>query len=195
MLLARLQTAPDGLHGAAGAAAAHTTSAYVATLSALRAQTRVLEAQIREQLALHPDGRILTSLPRAGRIRAAKLLVDIGDARGRFPTDAALAALADAAPTTKQSARRHVMVFRWARDLKLRDAVIDFAADSRQPAPEPPPTTTATAPPARPTNTPPASSPAPGCASSGAAGTTASPTTPLKHRGNQPFVEQNDHAA
>jgi len=135
VLLDRLQAGPDGLHGDAGAAAAHTTGAYVATLLALHAQIRALEAQIREQLALHPDGHIFTSLPRAGRVRAAKLLVEIGDARGRFPTDAALAALAGTAPSTKQSGRHHVVVFRWACDLKLRDAVIDFAADSRHASP------------------------------------------------------------
>ena len=133
-LLARLDAGPDGLHGDA-AAAAHTTGAYVATLIALRAQTRVLEAQIREQLATHPDGHIFTSLPRSGQVRAAKLLAEIGDARGRFPTDAALAALAGAAPTTKQSGRHHVVVFRWACDPKLRAAVIDVAADSRRASP------------------------------------------------------------
>lgn len=135
VLLGRLDAGPDGLHGEAATAAAHTTSAYVATLLALRAQISVLEAHIREQLATHPDGHIFTSLPRSGRVRAAKLLVEIGDARGRFPTDAALAALAGAAPSTRQSGRHHVVVFRWACDLKLRDAVIDFAADSRRASP------------------------------------------------------------
>jgi transposase len=134
-LLDRLQSGPDGLHGDAAAAAAHTTSAYVETLKAIRAQIAALDTQIREQLATHPDAHIFTSLPRAGQIRAAKLLVEIGDARGRFPTNAALAALAGAAPTTKQSGRHHTVVFRWACDLKLRDAIIDFAADSRRASP------------------------------------------------------------
>jgi transposase len=35
-----------------------------------------------EQLALHPDAAIFTSRPRSGMIPAAKLLVEIGDARG-----------------------------------------------------------------------------------------------------------------
>jgi transposase len=107
----------------------------VETLKAIRAQIAALDTQIREQLATHPDAHIFTSLPRAGQIRAAKLLVEIGDARGRFPTNAALAALAGAAPTTKQSGRHHTVVFRWACDLKLRDAIIDFAADSRRASP------------------------------------------------------------
>ena len=135
VLLERLQTAPDGLTGDPGAAAAHTTLAYVATLHAVRDQITTLETQIREQLALHPDAAIFQSLPRSGTIRAAKLLVEIGDARGRFPTEAALAALAGAAPSTRQSGRHHVVTFRWACDRKLRDAVIDFAADSRRASP------------------------------------------------------------
>lgn len=178
VLLERLQTGPDGLHGGDGAAAGHTTAAYVATLKAVHAQIHALDTHIHEQLALHPDAAIFQTLPRAGVVRAAKLLVEIGDARGRFPTQAALAALAGAAPSTRSSGRHHVVTFRWACDKKLRDAVMDFAGDSRRASPGPPPSTTATAPPARPTSTPPASSPAPGCASSGAAGTTTPPTTP-----------------
>lgn len=135
LLLDHLHTGPRGLTGDAAAAAAHTTSAYVEALKALRAQITTLEAQIREQLALHPDSHIFTSLPRSGQVRAAKLLVEIGDARGRFPTEASLAALAGAAPSTRQSGRHHVVAFRWACDKKLRDAVIDFAADSRRASP------------------------------------------------------------
>jgi transposase len=135
VLLARLEAGPDGLTGDAADAAAHTTVAYVKALQALREQITALEVQIREQLALHPDAHIFTSLPRSGQVRAAKLLVEIGDARGRYPTDASLAALAGAAPSTRQSGRHHVVTFRWACDKKLREAVMDFAADSRRASP------------------------------------------------------------
>jgi transposase len=135
VLLARLQAGPDGTCGEAGAAAAHTTLAYVEALKALRGQTAVLDAQIREQLALHPDAHVFQSLPRAGVVRAAKLLVEIGDARGRFPTEAALSSLAGACPSTRQSGRHHVVTFRWACNKKLRHAVMDFAADSRRASP------------------------------------------------------------
>lgn len=135
MLLSRLHSAPAGLTGDAGRAAAHTTTAYVEALKAFRAQIAALDAHIAEQPALHPDATIFTSLPRSGMIRAAKLLAEIGDARGRFPTEASLAALAGAAPSTRQSGRHHVVTFRWACDKKLRDAVMDFAADSRRASP------------------------------------------------------------
>jgi transposase len=54
-----------------------------------------------------------------------------GDARGRFPTPDALACLAGVAPSTRESGKARVVVFRWAVDKQLRDAVCDFAGDSR----------------------------------------------------------------
>jgi transposase len=63
-------------------------------------------------------------------VRAARLLAEIGDARGRFPTPTSLACLASVAPSTRQSGSTHVVAFRWAVDKQLRDAVCDFAGDS-----------------------------------------------------------------
>ncbi|SNT46886.1 Transposase IS116/IS110/IS902 family protein, partial [Asanoa hainanensis] len=90
-----------------------------------------LETQIADTLAQHPDRDIFTSLPRAGTVRAARLLAEIGDARGRFPTPASLAGLAGVTPSTRQSGQVRVVTFRWAVDKQLRGAVCDFAADSR----------------------------------------------------------------
>ncbi len=134
MLLARLHTGPDGLRGDHGTAAA-ATLAYVTTLHAVRGQIAALDTHIAQQLAAHPDAEVFTSLPRSGIVRAAKLLVEIGDARGRFPTEASLAALAGTCPSTRQSGRHHIVTFRWACNTKLRDAVTDFAADSRRASP------------------------------------------------------------
>lgn len=62
-------------------------------------------AQIAEQLALHADAHVFCSLPRSGTVRAARLLAEIGDARGRFPDAASLACLAGVAPSTRQSGK------------------------------------------------------------------------------------------
>jgi transposase len=102
----------------------------VAALTHLRAQIKALEEQIAQQLAEHPDAAIFTSLPRSGTVRAARLLAEIGDARGRFPTPEALTCLAGAAPSTRQSGKVKIVAFRWAVDKQLRGAVIDFAGDS-----------------------------------------------------------------
>jgi transposase len=68
-------------------------------------------------------------------VRAATLLAEIGAARGRFPTDDALAALAGCAPSTRRSGNLHAVTFRYASDMKPRDAIIDFADDSRNVSP------------------------------------------------------------
>ena len=132
VLHARLAAAPRGLTGADGGAAAHTTRARLAVLSTLLEQIRELETQIDEQLSLHADAHIFTSLPRAGRVRAARLLAEIGDCRARFPTAESLACLAGVAPSTRQSGKIRSVGFRWACNKQLRDAVTDFAGDSRQ---------------------------------------------------------------
>ncbi|MDT0353634.1 transposase [Pseudonocardia charpentierae] len=49
---------------------------------------------------------------RSGHVRAAALLAEIGDARGRYPTDDALAAAAGISLSTRASGRSHHAVFR-----------------------------------------------------------------------------------
>ncbi len=73
---------------------------------------------------------MFTSLPKAGVVRAARLLVEIGDARGRYPTPESLISAAGAAPFTRQSGKVKIVSFRWAVDKELRGAVVDFAGDS-----------------------------------------------------------------
>jgi transposase len=131
VLHARLTNAPRGATGDAGTIHAATTTAFVAVLRALNTQIQALATRIGEQLALHPDGHIFTSLPRSGTVRAARLLAEIGDARGRFPTADSLACLAGVAPSTRQSGKVKAVSFRWGADKQLRDAICDFAADSR----------------------------------------------------------------
>jgi len=128
---ARLIAAPAGVSGEGASALAAVTLGYVRAITTLREQIAELETHIAEQLADHPDGAIFTSLPRSGSVRAATLLAEIGDCRERFPTPEALACLAGAAPSTRQSGQHHAVTFRYACDKKLRDALIDFAADSR----------------------------------------------------------------
>ena len=132
VLHARLTGAPRGLAGADAAANAHLTHALVAVLTSLLEQIKSLTVQIEQQLAAHTDQQIFTSLPRSGRVRAARLLAEIGDCRSRFPTPEALACLAGVAPSTRQSGKIRTVGFRWACDKQLRDAVTDFAGDSRR---------------------------------------------------------------
>ena len=134
-LHAKFLTAPAGIRGPEADARATVTVALVDSIHQLNTQVADLERRIRHTLADHPDAHIFTSLPKGGTIRAATLLAEIGDARGRFPTDDALAALAGAAPSTRSSGKLHTVTFRFACDKKLCDAIINFADDSRHASP------------------------------------------------------------
>jgi transposase len=132
VLHARLVAAPRGATGPAATAQAPITAALVAVLTTLLEQIKTIAVQIETQLAAHADQHIFTSLPRAGRVRAARLLAEIGDCRAKFPTPDSLTCLAGVAPSTRQSGKTRAVGFRWACDKQLRDAVTDFAGDSRR---------------------------------------------------------------
>lgn len=131
VLLQRLLDAPRGATGEHATSQAAITASYVALLLTLLEQIKTLAAQIERQLDAHADAHIFTSLPRSGRVRAARLLAEIGDCRARFPTPESLTCLAGAAPSTRQSGKLRAVGFRWSCDKQLRDAVTDFANGSR----------------------------------------------------------------
>ena len=131
-LHAHLTGAARGPIGTQADANAHVTRALTAVLTTLIEQIKTLSRQIDQQLAAHTDAHIFTSLPRSGRVRAARLLTEIGDCRSKFPTPESLACLAGVAPSTRQSGKIRAVGFRWACDKQLRDAVTDFAGDSRR---------------------------------------------------------------
>lgn len=130
-LHARLAAATRGATASHGQSLAGITGAFLTALTTISEQIDALAKQITQALHAHPDSTIFTSLPRAGGVRAARLLAEIGDARGRFPTPSSLACLAGVAPSTRESGKTRVVSFRWAVDKQLRDAVCDFAGDSR----------------------------------------------------------------
>ena len=132
MKFARMIAAPRGAAGKHGAVQAHITRSLIAVLRTLIAQIKTLSTQIDHQLDAHSDAHISTSLPKAGRVRAARLLAEIGDCRAKCPTPESLACLAGVAPSTRQSGKHKAVTYRWAVNKELRDAVCDFAADSRR---------------------------------------------------------------
>jgi transposase len=130
-LYEQISAAPRGATGDYGQTLAGITRAYLTALAAITTQIDALAQQITEALATHPDKDIFIHLPKAGTVRAARMLAEIGDARGRFPTADSLACLAGVAPSTRESGKARVVAFRWAVDKQLRDAICDFAGDSR----------------------------------------------------------------
>jgi len=130
-LNAHLQEAARGhTAGPVAEASERIVLTLVTLLVDLREQIAELETSIREALLAHPDGPIFTSLPRAGTIRAATLLAEVGDCRARFPDDTALAAAAGVAPSTRQSGKYLNVGYRRGCNKNLRAALIDWAQDT-----------------------------------------------------------------
>jgi transposase len=135
-LLARLRAAPTGLAGEAEAEAkGEMVRALAVVLERLVAKIAKLTARIEHTVAELPDGQIVMSFPRAGRICAAQILAELGDVRERFPTADQLAAEAGASPVTHASGKSRGVVFRWACNHRLRAAIICFADNSRHASP------------------------------------------------------------
>lgn len=135
-LLARLRAAPAGLAGDAEAEAkGDLARALAIVLDRLVGEIAKLSARIEHAVAELPDGRIVMSFPRAGRICAAQILAELGDVRERFPTEDQLAAEAGVCPVTHASGKSRGVVFRWACNKTLRAAVTCFADNSRHACP------------------------------------------------------------
>jgi transposase len=131
-LLARLRAAPNGLAGEAEAdAKGEIARALANVLAGLVPEIAKLTARIEHAVAELPDGRIVMSFPRAGRVCAAQMLAELGDVRERFPTEGQLAAEAGVCPVTHASGKTRGVVFRWACNKRLRLAVTCFADNSR----------------------------------------------------------------
>jgi len=135
-LLERLRSAPQGWAGEAeGEAKGDLVRALARTLQALVAELTKLTSRIEHALAELPDGQIVMSFPRAGRVCAAQILAELGDVRERFPTEHQLAAEAGVAPVTYQSGKSRGVGWRWACNKRLRAALTCMADNSRHQSP------------------------------------------------------------
>jgi transposase len=185
-LLARLRAAPVPSTGLAPAVLAQLVTAQVQLLRSLQATIGELEAAIKRRVAEHPRAELLRALPGVGTINLASC----------WPRS--VRSLTVPAPPSRpppNAAQRR------SPGPRARPAA-STSAGPPTPGPAPPsppsPTTLACghpglagrmptlAPAANATRTPPASSPAPGCGSSGPAGTPARPTTPRPPRRTAP---------
>jgi transposase len=131
-LLARLHAAAQGLTSQLTAESmAQVVRSMVAVLDPLVAQISALTRRIERFVESLPDGQIIMSFPRAGRVCAAQILAELGDVRERFPTLDRLAAEAGAVPVTYASGKSKSVTFRWACNHRLRQAITCLADNSR----------------------------------------------------------------
>jgi transposase len=131
-LLARLHAAAKGFASDAEAdAKGELVRILAAVLERLVPEIAKLSSRIEHAVAALPDGQIVMSFPRAGRICAAQILSELGNVRERFQTEDQLAAEAGVAPVTHASGKSRGVVFRWACNKNLRAAITCFADNSR----------------------------------------------------------------
>lgn len=135
-LLERLHAAPQGRAGEAEVEAkGELVRALARTLQSLVAEIAKITSRIEHAVAQLPDGQIVMSFPRTGRICAAQILAELGDVRERFLTCDQFAAEAGLAPVTYQSGKSRGVGWRWACNKRLRAAVTCFADNSRRQSP------------------------------------------------------------
>jgi transposase len=131
-LLDRLRAAPTGHAGEAEAEAkGELVRALAGVLDTIVAEIARLSSRIEHDIAQLPDGQIVMSFPRSGRICAAGILAELGDVRERVPTADQLAAEAGVTPVTHASGKARGATFRWACNQRLRKAITTFADNSR----------------------------------------------------------------
>ena len=131
-LLERLRSAPDGCAGEAESEAkGELVRALARALEALVAELAQLTSRVEHLVADLPDGQVVMSFPRAGRVCAAQILAELGDVRARFPTEDQFAAEAGVVPVTYQSGKARGVGWRWACNKRLRAALTRLADNSR----------------------------------------------------------------
>jgi len=135
-LLRRLREAPAGTTcPTLTEAVRDAVLALVGVLTALVAAIKDLDRSTAAHLEEHPDGEIFSSLPRSGKINAAQMLSEWGDARQAYDGPDAVAALAGQTPVTKESGKHRAVHFRWACNKRFRQAMTTFADNSRHASP------------------------------------------------------------
>lgn len=133
-LLERVRSAPAGRAGELETEARRAAvTGLVAALRPIVTEVAELTSQIRGALAAHPDAQIFAPLFRDPKtaICPATLIAELGDARGRYPSDGALAADAGMSPVAVESGKRRAASFRRACDKRLRFAVSTLADSTR----------------------------------------------------------------
>lgn len=135
-LLERLHSAAPSAAGELEAEAkGECVRSLVAVLRTLVAQLATISAAVEHAVEAHPDGKVVTSLFRSGRICAAQILAELGDDRARYTSADHLAAEGGVVPITRESGKHRAVTFRWACNLRLRTALSTLADTTRHTSP------------------------------------------------------------
>lgn len=93
----------------------------------LNRQIGLLETQLAHRFEVHPDAKIILSLPGLGTILGARVLAEFGDDPNRYADAKARRNYAGTSPITRASGKHRVVLARYARNKRLADACYQWA--------------------------------------------------------------------
>lgn len=125
------------LQGSAVVASAmgHSVSATVAIIGALNAQVAELAGELTANFEQHPDAEVVRSLPGLGTILSARVLGEFGDAPNRYANAKSRKNYAGTSPITRASGTKRVVLARYARNMRLADAIYQWSFASLSSSP------------------------------------------------------------
>jgi len=103
------------------------TRAMVAIITELGHHINAMEDQVVTYFSRHPDGEIYLSQPGLGKILAARVLAEFGDATGRYTNAKARRNYAGTSPITRASGKKTIVLARYTRNKRLADALFHQA--------------------------------------------------------------------
>jgi transposase len=104
-----------------------TVAALVAIAVELTTQIERLESELSEHFELHPDAKIIRSLPGLGMTLGARVLAEFGDDPNRYADAKCRKNYAGTSPITRASGKHRVVLARYARNKRLADACHQWA--------------------------------------------------------------------
>ena len=104
-----------------------TVTALIAVAVELTTQIIRLETELSEHFEVHPDAKIIRSLPGLGMILGARVLAEFGDDPNRYANAKCRKNYAGTSPITRASGKHRVVLARYARNKRLADACHQWA--------------------------------------------------------------------
>jgi transposase len=131
-LLQRLRSAPTGLVGPLEEQAKRgQVLALLAVLRPVLEQIDKLTDEIEHDVAQLSGGKVVMSLPCAGKLNAAQIFAELGEDPARFDSAEHLAAESGLVPVTRASGKHRTVLYRFACNKRLRQALTCWAHNSR----------------------------------------------------------------
>jgi transposase len=102
-------------------------SATATVIVTMNAQIATLTQELQVHFEKHPDAEVVRSLPGLGTILSARVLGEFGDEPNRYATAKCRKNYAGTSPITRASGTKRVVLARYARNMRLADAIYQWS--------------------------------------------------------------------